>query len=166
MMLIVPSLPFHSLSGGASRVCTYKTLMAVRTSASFTVTYCSGLHSAASSSAYAPCAGRLRFKAEINPASFPKAMSAALFSELCGGESSSGAAAASFVGQGRPMGAGFTPVLAVAASEAALAAHKLVSFVPAFCFLSPMRAFLGGILVTQGFIGSATTALQTTGLRR
>ena len=43
-----------------------------------------------------------------------------------GGES---ATAASCVGQGRPMGLGFRPVLATAASEAALAAHKLVSFV-------------------------------------
>ena len=70
--------------------------------------------------------------AENNPASFPIAMSAALFSELCAGESCSGAAAASLVGQGRPMGAGFTPVLANAASEAALAKACAALFVPDF----------------------------------
>ena len=47
-----------------------------------------------------------------------------------GGESSW--TPASFVGQGRPMGAGFTPVLAAAASEAALAKACAALFVPDF----------------------------------
>ena len=82
--------------------------MAVRTSASVTVTYCSGLRSAASSE----YAGRMRFAAQINPASSPEPMAAALFSV---GESSSGSA--SCVG-GRPTGFGLGSSFATAASEA------------------------------------------------
>ena len=62
----------------------------------------------------------------------------ALFSEPCsgavGGES---AAAASCVGQGWPMGVGFRPVLATAASEAALAKACAALFVPDFCLTRP-----------------------------